>query len=79
MTRSDLLSQIALGEDSIRQFKVDMRNAASLASEMAAFANSNGGTIFIGVADDGTTPGSCYGGCIPHQPTHQQCRESIGA
>ena len=57
MTRSDLLSQIALGEDSTRQFKVDVHNAASLASEMAAFANSNGGTIFIGVADDGTTPG----------------------
>ena len=79
MTRSDLLSQIALGEDSTRQFKVDVRNAASLASEMAAFANSNGGTIFIGVGDDGTTPGPCYGGCFPHQPTHQQCRESIGA
>ena len=57
MTRSDLHSQIALGEDSTRQFKVDVRNAESLASEMAAFANSNGGTIFIGVADDGTTPG----------------------
>ena len=42
MTRSDRLSQIALGEDSTRQFKVDVRNAASLASEMAAFANSNG-------------------------------------
>ncbi len=34
-----------------------MRNADSLASEMAAFANSDGGMIFIGVADDGTIPG----------------------
>lgn len=52
-----LLAQIALGEDSTRQFKADVRNGESLASEMAAFANANGGTLFIGVADDGATPG----------------------
>ena len=57
MKRSDLLSQIALGEDSARQFKVDVHNGESLASEMAAFANSNGGTLYIGVADDSSTPG----------------------
>lgn len=57
MKRSNLLVQIALGEDSTRQFKADVKNAESLASEMAAFANTNGGTIFIGVADDGLTPG----------------------
>ena len=51
------LSQISLGEDSTRQFKADVHNGISLASEMAAFANSNGGTIFIGVADDGSLPG----------------------
>jgi hypothetical protein len=32
--------QIARGEDSSRQFKPDVRNAESLASEMVAFANS---------------------------------------
>lgn len=53
----DLLAEIAHGEDSARQFKADVRNAESLASEMAAFANCSGGTIFIGVADDGATPG----------------------
>lgn len=57
MKHSDLLSQIALGEDSTRQFKADIKNTESLAAEMAAFANTNGGTIFIGVADDGSTPG----------------------
>ncbi len=57
MKLQTLLAQIALGEDSTRQFKVDVKNADSLASEMAAFANTNGGTIFIGVADDGSTPG----------------------
>lgn len=57
MNRLDVFSQIALGEDSTRQFKIDVRNSTSLAAEMAAFANSKGGTIFIGVADDGTAPG----------------------
>ncbi|MCI5125375.1 MAG: ATP-dependent DNA helicase RecG [Candidatus Electrothrix sp. AR5] len=57
MENSNLLSQIALGEDSTRQFKADIKNTESLAAEMAAFANTNGGTIFIGVADDGSTPG----------------------
>lgn len=51
------LAAIAPGEDSTRQFKVDVRNVDSLASEMVAFANSDGGTIFIGVADDGSMPG----------------------
>lgn len=57
MSPKQLQSQIALGEDSKRQFKADVRNAESLAAEMAAFSNSEGGTMFIGVADDGTTPG----------------------
>lgn len=57
MNLQSLLAQIALGEDSARQFKADVRNGESLASEMAAFANSNGGTLFIGVADDGATAG----------------------
>jgi ATP-dependent DNA helicase RecG len=57
MNRKELQTQISLGEDSTRQFKADVRNAAALASEMAAFANSEGGTIYLGVADDGGTPG----------------------
>ena len=48
---------VARGEDSTRQFKADLRNSESLAAEMAAFANSEGGTIYIGVADDGSVPG----------------------
>ena len=57
MTVKSILTQIALGEDSTHQFKVDVRNGESLAAEMVAFANSGGGTLFIGVADDGATPG----------------------
>ena len=57
MNTKTLLRQIALGEDGTRQFKADVTNGESLASELVAFANSEGGTIYIGVADDGTTPG----------------------
>ena len=57
MKKDELRSLIDLGEDSTRQFKIDVKNGDSLASEMAAFANSEGGTIFIGVADDGSIPG----------------------
>jgi len=57
MTRKELLTMVSLGEDSTRQFKLDVRNAASLASEMAAFANAEGGVVLIGVADDGSMPG----------------------
>ena len=57
MNASEVRAEVILGEDSTRQFKVDVRNAEALAAEMAAFANSSGGVIFIGVADDGTLPG----------------------
>lgn len=57
LDEATLLAQIAGGEDSTCQFKADIRNAESLASEMAAFANSDGGTLYIGVADDGSLPG----------------------
>jgi len=53
----DLFEQIARGEDSARQFKVDVKNPESLAAEMVAFANADGGRILIGVADDGTATG----------------------
>lgn len=57
LTEYDLLAQVALGEDSSRQFKADIHNAESLAAEMAAFANTDGGTIYLGVSDHGNMPG----------------------
>jgi ATP-dependent DNA helicase RecG len=57
MTLTELQDQIALGEDSRHQFKLDVTNADALAAEMAAFANSDGGVIFLGVADDGSLLG----------------------
>jgi ATP-dependent DNA helicase RecG len=40
MILQSLLAPIALGEDPARKFKADVKNADSLASGMAAFANS---------------------------------------
>ena len=57
MNRRELEHLVALGEDSRRQFKEDVRNADSLAADMVAFSNSEGGAILIGVADDGSIPG----------------------
>jgi len=39
MNLNDLKSQVALGEDSRRQFKRDAINADGLAAEMAAFTD----------------------------------------
>ncbi|HPY39986.1 MAG TPA: putative DNA binding domain-containing protein [Thiolinea sp.] len=57
MNLLSLQSQIALGEDSKRQFKRDVTNADALAAEMAAFSNSEGGVIYLGVEDNGTLTG----------------------
>jgi ATP-dependent DNA helicase RecG len=50
----ELLEIVARGEDSRHQFKEDVTNPTSLATEIVAFANSGGGRIFIGVGDEGT-------------------------
>lgn len=57
MTESDLLQALARGEDSRHQFKRDAINADGMAAELAALANSGGGTVFLGVADDGSITG----------------------
>ncbi len=38
-----LLAEVALGEDSTRQFKRDVTNGDALAAELVAFANAEGG------------------------------------
>jgi ATP-dependent DNA helicase RecG len=57
MTLKELKAQVARGEDSRRQFKQDITNPDALAAEMAAFSNSEGGLILLGVADDGALRG----------------------
>lgn len=53
----ELKNIIIRGEDSHHQFKEDIKNCDSLASELAAFSNSKGGKIFIGIANDGSFVG----------------------
>ena len=59
MEAIELIELIQRGEDSRTQFKKgqDVANAKSLAGEMVAFANSNGGKILIGVDDNGSVCG----------------------
>ena len=57
MKISDLRKLVERGEDSRLQYKSDVRNVDALASEMAAFANCEGGQILIGVGDNGELVG----------------------
>jgi len=53
----ELLEIISRGEDSSHQFKRSVDSPNALAAEMAAFSNSRGGLLLIGVDDDGTIVG----------------------
>ena len=53
----ELLDILDCGEDSRRQFKKNVTNPDSLASDMVAFSNGGGGKIFIGVNDEGFITG----------------------
>jgi ATP-dependent DNA helicase RecG len=59
METIELIELLSRGEDSHTQFKQaqDIRNATSLAAEMVAFANAEGGHILIGVDDLGSIVG----------------------
>ena len=57
MNETELLAILARGEDSHHQFKRDFSNIDALAAELIAFANTGGGQLFIGVADDGQVSG----------------------
>lgn len=57
MTADELRKIAQLGEDSSHQFKIDVRSADSLASEIVAFSNSSGGMILIGVKNTGALTG----------------------
>ena len=52
-----LIEAIGRGDDSRHQFKADLHNADSLAAEIVAFSNSGGGTIVVGVSDQGVVTG----------------------
>jgi len=52
MDTSELLELIETGEDSQIQFKEHFESIDSLAAEICAFSNSNGGNILVGISDD---------------------------
>ena len=58
MTRKDLKNLIATGESSFLEFKHKVASPEKIAREIAAFANTNGGTILIGVSDNGELVGT---------------------
>jgi ATP-dependent DNA helicase RecG len=49
---TELIEKIILGEDATIEFKREMPHRSSLADEIAAFANTEGGVILIGVDDN---------------------------
>ncbi len=57
MDLNELKQIVSMGEDSYHQFKEDIKNSDSLASEMVAFSNSKGGKILIGVSNRGDLVG----------------------
>ncbi|QQZ29981.1 transcriptional regulator [Thiothrix subterranea] len=57
MTPQELQTLIQQGENAAVEFKALPLRPEALAREMVAFANSAGGTILLGVADDGTVLG----------------------
>lgn len=57
METAELLEIVSRDEDSRHQFKANVTNETSLGQELVAFSNSGGGSIYIGVSDDGTFSG----------------------
>lgn len=57
MLESDLHRLIAAGEGAKVEFKRDGLRPEQLAREIVSFANMNGGTVLVGVEDDGAVSG----------------------
>ena len=60
MTEEDLRALIAQGESQRIEFKAAEADAADVAREIVALANSGGGSILLGVGDDGEILGLWY-------------------
>jgi ATP-dependent DNA helicase RecG len=56
-TKEEIIQLIEEGENSAVEFKTADVKIDSLAREMVAFSNTNGGVIFLGVEDTGTIAG----------------------
>lgn len=56
----ELLEIINRGEDSKHQFKETIKHSSQLAAELAAFSNSEGGILLLGITDDGIIKGLSF-------------------
>lgn len=61
ISETELRLMLRTGEDSFTQFKTEVKNAESLAEEMVAFANSGGGYILVGIAENAQGEGEVTG------------------
>ncbi len=57
MTRNQLDDLISQGEHTRLEFKRTLSSAYRIARTLAAFANTSGGTLLVGIADTGKTVG----------------------
>ena len=57
MNEEDLMKIAQKGEDSHSQFKSDVANPDSLAAEIVSLLNADGGTIYLGISDNGDISG----------------------
>ncbi len=57
--KKEILQIVKNGEDSFTEFKSGLAHSDSIAKEMAAFANTKGGSLYLGVGveDDGKITG----------------------
>lgn len=53
MSLSDLKNYVRMGEGGFLEFKKSVSSPEKIAREMCAFANTSGGTILVGVEDNG--------------------------
>ncbi len=60
MKKEELYNIIEAGEDSRNQFKLLVNSPDALAAEIAAFANTNGGRIMVGIKNNGRIIGLEY-------------------
>lgn len=60
MDEKQLLELTMRGEDSTLQYKAKFESADAVAAEICAFANSGGGTILVGVKDNGEIAGLSF-------------------
>jgi len=77
MTKTELLELIRNGENSGVEFKRDDVHADSLAKEVAAVLNLEGGHILLGIEDDGTVSGLTRDLPAAEQWVMNVCREQV--